>query len=400
VFVVGETGSMDFPSVSSSYSTIYNGGANDSFIVRLNHNLDLLEASTYIGGSQDEDIYALDFDNQDNVCIVLRTASPDYPILPGAFQSTLKGSEDGAVSKLNPDLTSLLASTYLGGSGSDYLSALAFDGSGDLVVAGWTNSVDFPTTAGAFDTTFNGVNDVIVSRFDSTLSTLSTSTFLGGSQGDALSRSQTSMVLGSTGDVFLSGSTFSPDYPVAGACFDTNYDGNEDAFLTRLDSALTRVRGSSYIGGSGTDRGRSIALGSGNIYVTGFTNSADFPTTEGAYSRVLTGANDAFVSRFTPDLTLGSDGGGGGGCFIATAVFQQSNGERYIRTFKNFRDQRLLGNPLGERLVGLYYRLSPPVADWIKDHPLAGKILALCSCCWRPYWSTLCSYYGSLLSSL
>ncbi|MEK7426244.1 MAG: SBBP repeat-containing protein, partial [Actinomycetota bacterium] len=142
------------------------------------------------------------------------------------------------MSKLNSNLTSLLASTFIGGSDSDSYGGLAIDSAGNVFVAGTTFSSDYPTTSsGAYDTTFNGGFDVFVSKLDSNLTSLLASTFIGGSsseQGYALG-------VDSTGNVFVAGDTQSSNYPITSGAYDTTLNSWFDVFVSKLDSNLTSL---------------------------------------------------------------------------------------------------------------------------------------------------------------
>src|SRR3989338_260746 len=197
----------------------------------------------------------------------------------------------------------LLASTYLGGSDDDYSRSLALDTSGNVYVTGETGSTDFPTTSGAYDTSYNDSGDVFVSKLDGRLSSLLASTYLGGSIHDYVY----SLALDTSGDVYVTGYTQSTNFPITDNAYDTSFNvqeyNNGDLFISKLNNDLTQLLASTYLGGSGDDWGRSLAIGtSGNVYVTGITDSSDFPTTSGAYDTSYNGGGDIFVSKLDSGL--------------------------------------------------------------------------------------------------
>ena len=214
------------------------------------------------------------------------TTSTDFPTTGGAYNTSYNGGvADVFVSKLNSGLTSLLASTYLGGSGQDNGFSLALDTSGNVYVTGYTVSTDFPTTSGAYDTSFNvsGYNDVFVSKLNSGLTSLLASTYLGGSSED----SGYSLALDTSGNVYVTGTTWSTDFPTTSGAYDTSHNGQYDVFVSKLNGGLTSLLASTFLGGFGTDVGRSLTIApSGNVYVMGVTKGA-FPTTSGAYDTSL-----------------------------------------------------------------------------------------------------------------
>ncbi|UCE61426.1 MAG: SBBP repeat-containing protein, partial [Phycisphaerales bacterium] len=215
------------------------------------------------------------------------------------------------ISKLSADLAVLSASTFLGAGGDDFSEAIRVNGDGDVYVTGWTMSAGFPTTPGAYRTSFNGgAYDAFVSRLDDTLTTLTASTFLGGTQWDF----GYSMALDEEGYVYVAGHTASSGFPTTPGAYDESYSGvggegvGDDSFVSKFDSDLASLVASTFLGDAGWENVTFMeADGVGNIYVGGATSSAEFPTTPGAYDCTYSGgatnAGDAFVSRFNTDLT-------------------------------------------------------------------------------------------------
>jgi hypothetical protein len=166
------TTSTDFPTTSGAYDTSHDGGyGGDVFVSKLNSGLTSLLASTYLGGSGGDQGNSLTLDTSGNVYVTGYTESTNFPTTSGAYDTSYDDYYDVFVSKLNSGLTSLLASTYLGGSDDDYGKSLTLDTSGNVYVTGYTKSSDFPTTSGAYDTSYNGgYYDVFVLKLDGNLS--------------------------------------------------------------------------------------------------------------------------------------------------------------------------------------------------------------------------------------
>jgi len=297
VFVTGYAGS-GYPTTPGAYDESHNGSP-DVFVSKLDNTLSTLLASTFIGGSAIDSAFSISLDGDGNV-YVTGYASSGYPTTSGAYDESFNGFTDVFVSKLDNTLSTLLASTFIGGSGRDeYGYSLALDGDGNVYLTGHTDSSDYPTTSGAYDESFNGFTDVFVSKLDSSLNSLLASTFIGGFSNDY----GRSITLDGSGNVFVTGYIWSSDYPATPGAYSESYNGNCDVFVSKLDSSLSTLLASTFIGGFSNDYGRSITLdGSGNVFVTGYTASSDYPTTPGAYDESHNGFTDVFVSKLDSSL--------------------------------------------------------------------------------------------------
>ena len=262
--------------------------------------------STLLGGSQDDIGSAIALDKRGHLYIAGHTKSVNFPTTPGAFDGTLNGAGDQSdifIVKLDPSGSGLVYATYLGGSLREDCEDIALDGSNNLCLTGTTWSTDFPVTAGAFDTDFNGgaeqAGDAFVTKLNFMGTGLIYSTYLGGSRDDRAN----CIALDGAEDIYLAGETRSTDFPVTDGAFSAEYGGgNGDAFVLKLDVSGSVLEYSTFLGGEHTDRGRDIAVdGSGQAYVTGYTYLDDFPTTPGAFDSTYGGTfGDAFVTKFDP----------------------------------------------------------------------------------------------------
>jgi hypothetical protein len=296
--------------------------------------IDPILQSTYLGGSNDDSAEAIAINpTTGEVYVAGATYSTDFPNTTSGARGSSGGSGDAFVSRLNPDLTRILQSTYLGGSYEDRAIALAINPkTGDVYVAGNTLSPDFPKATGWAQGNNNGGLDAFIVRLNSSLTQLLQSTYLGGSGWD---KALAIAVNPTTGDVYVAGNTLSTDFPkTAGGAQPTKSVGS-DAFVSRLNSNLTRILQSTYLGGSGWDEALAIAINptTGDVYVVGRTLSFIFPgTAGGAQARKSTGY-DGFVSRLNSNLTqiLQSTYLGGGDEDEALAIaIHPTAGEIYV----------------------------------------------------------------------
>jgi hypothetical protein len=301
IYVAGGTLSSNFPTTTGAYDTLFNN-RYDAFVLKLNSDLTKILASTYLGGASDDYGYPIIIDSDGNIYVAGTTRSSNFPATAGAYNTSLGGYVDTFVSKLNGDLTKLLASTYLGGAYYDYGNSLVIDTDKNIYVGGYTDSSDFPTTPSAYDTAYKNSYAIFLSKLNNDLTSLRASTYLGGTSDDR----GYSIAIDRWGNICVTGKTSSSDFPTTARVYNNTYNGfGGDAFVSKLNGALTRLLSSTYLGGSSGDEGTSLAVDfRGNVYVTGKTVSPDFPTTPNAYNTSFNGGrSDIFVSMFDWSLT-------------------------------------------------------------------------------------------------
>jgi protocatechuate 3,4-dioxygenase beta subunit len=296
VYVTGETSSSNFPTTMGAFDTTRSGV--DAFVSKLNPTGTGLVYSTFLGGSSTDQGFGIAVDGAGSAYVTGVTESSNFPTTVGAFDTTRNGI-DAFVTKLNATGTApLVYSTFLGGSSTDRGFGIAVDSAGSAYVTGETESNNFPTTTGAFDTTQNGV-DAFVTKLNATGTTpLLYSTYLGGSGADR----GRGIVVDGAASAYVTGVTESNNFPTTGGAFDTTQNG-VDAFVIKLNaSGSAPLLYSTYLGGSGTDRGFGIGVdASGSAYITGETDSNNFPTTVGTFDNTQNGV-DAFVTKLNPTL--------------------------------------------------------------------------------------------------
>ena len=308
-YVAGYTASANFPTTPGAFDRTYGGGTYDAFVTKLDPGGAALLYSTYLGGGQGVgqnagfDIASgIAVDHAGNAFVTGLTYSSDFPITPGAFDTTFAGG-DVFVTKLLASGSALAYSTYLGGSANDAGNGIALDSAGSAYVTGSTASSNFPTTPGAFDVTRGGgIFDAFVTKLEASGAALVYSTYLGGSQDE----SGEGIAIDGTGNVHVTGVTGSSDFPTTAGAVDVTFGGGYyDGFVTKLEASGAALVYSTYLGGSEREQPAGIAVDSaGNAYVTGYTASADFTTTPDAFDRTFGGITDAFVTKLDGSGTL------------------------------------------------------------------------------------------------
>ena len=311
-------------------------------------------------------------DSSGNAYITGYIYSSDFPTTSGCYDSSYGGgTRDAFFSKLTPSgggSSDLLYSTYLGGSGNEQGYGIAVDSSGNAYITGDTTS-GFPTTSGCYDSSFGGTFDAFFSKLTPSgggSNDLLYSTFLGGSSSD----SGSSIAVDSSGNAYITGDTESSSFPTTSGCHDSVKGGggrngggtDEDAFFTKLSPSgdgTGDLLYSSYLGDSGYDYGRGIAVdSSGNAYITGYTDSSSFPTTTDCYDSSLGGGYDAFFTKFLfPDMPDHDDGD-----WMNSGV-QQNDATTNAVDIKNSDSNKLMCQTDDDYIYFQFYTESSPVVS-------------------------------------
>ncbi|WP_457600085.1 SBBP repeat-containing protein, partial [Hydrogenivirga sp.] len=308
-YVTGDTQSSDFPTENPYQPN--KGNFEDVFITKINPDGSALVYSTFLGGESTETGADIVVDGSGNVYVTGDTSSDNFPITPGVYQATRK-SNDAFVTKLSSDGSSLVYSTYIGGGDVEHAYGISIDPSGNVYITGSTESADFPIIGG-FQLSKDLVNDAFVAQLNTDGSSLLYSTFIGGNDED-IGRD---IALDASGNVYVTGETLSTNFPTQNPIYASG-GGSYDAFVVKIDTTQSGGNSllfSTYLGGSDQDFGYGIAVDSiGSVYVTGETQSTDFPTKD-PYQPSMAGFNDAFIAKISEPmstLTVNKPGTGTG----------------------------------------------------------------------------------------
>jgi hypothetical protein len=353
--VVGSTFSTNFPTTAGAYQTLFGGGPYDAFVTEFSPNGESLGFSTYLGGTNDDESWGVKVDSSGNVYVSGHTDSMNFPTTSNAYHTSFFGTGyDCFLSKLNSTGSALIYSTYIAPvdpgptneHNGDFMTASS---SGRAAIVGPTNYASFPTTPGAFQTTYGGGDDAFLVVLDTTKSgsaSLDYSTYLGGSSNDVAQE----VTVDSVGNAYIVGTTHSLNFPVTTGAYQTSCKLNSekacsgDIFLTKISphgKGAADLLYSTYFGGTGADSGVAIAIDStDHAYITGDTQSSDLPTTPGAFQTACdlgTGGTceDSYIAKFslggkgTADLTY-STYFGGTGTTLSKAVGVDSLGNAYV----------------------------------------------------------------------
>lgn len=322
-YVTGTTSSLDFPTANALQPANHGGG--DVFVTKISPDGTGLVYSTYLGGSSVEIGRSIAVDST-GIYVTGVTLSFDFPTF-NPFQPTLHGAVNAFVTKINAAGNALVYSTYLGGSNYDDAWGIAVDAVGNAHVRGDTRSTDFPVKNAIQPHLRARVFNCFVSEFTADGSALVYSTYWGGSQGEG----GVGIAVDSVGNTYVGGYTFSPDFPTVNPIQST-LAGEQDTFVTKFSADGQTVIYSTYLGGTGDERGEDFtADSSGNTYIVGYTTSTDFPMVN-AIQPTNAGNIDAFAVKINAagNALVYSTYLGGSGEDEATGIATDSAGNAYV----------------------------------------------------------------------
>jgi len=300
VYVAGQTLAADYPTVLGAYQLLYSGGL-EAFVSKLSSDGSQLLASTFLAGAGDDRIVGIGLDPQGAVVVAGDTTSSDFPTSAGSFDTSFGGVSDVFAARLSADLAVLEWSSFLGGALRDAAGSAAVRADGALVIVGATRGASFPTTPGAFDTSYNGGSfsgDAFAAEFDPSGASLRWSTFLGGGGEESAEL----VTLDPSGSVSLAGYAYSPGFPTTPGAFDRSFDGADEPFVARLDASGQSLLFSTFLGGAAVDTLEALLTRSdGALVIGGATNDPNRPTTVGAFDVELRGPTEGYLAVLAPN---------------------------------------------------------------------------------------------------
>ncbi|MCK5561561.1 MAG: SBBP repeat-containing protein [Thermoplasmata archaeon] len=272
--------------------------------------IDPLIYSTYVGGNDVDMGEGIVIDSSYNAYVTGFAESSNFPNTTGANDTTHNDFYDVFVLKLDPTGSTLLFSTFVGGSWSEEGLDIEIDSSNNIYVTGWSGSLNFPCTAGAINNSYQGTgSDAIFLKLDPMGSSLLYSTYIGGSSGDR----GYGIELDDNNDVYITGETWSSDFPTTPFGYEDVHKGMRDIFVMKLDPAgngINDILNSTLIGGTKNDWGQNLVINSTNVvYVVGYTSCFNFPTTANSYQPNYGDSVDGIdIVMFRLNLTINGTG--------------------------------------------------------------------------------------------
>ena len=300
VFLVGTTFSDDFPVHGGGDRNL--NGSTDAFVARFRNRGGALDYCTFLGGSDDESGLGIDLGLDGEVCVAGLTRSNNFPTRSAAFPDFRGGFDDAFIARLNAAGDNLIFATYFGGGDGDIATGVTVGPEQDVFITGRTASQNLPGTNGGAQEELAGIQDAFVARLDHDGQRFEYVTYLGGGDVENVAASGGHIAVDRDGNAYVTGTTFSADFPTTRDAFQREGGDDNDVFITRVNPEGRRFDYSTYLGGSLNDFGTGIVVDrDGSAIVTGATSSLDFPTTGGAVQRQFGGGDfDAFLTRLAP----------------------------------------------------------------------------------------------------
>jgi hypothetical protein len=383
IIACGSTSSSNFPTFNA-YDNSYNGGPTDGFLLKLNSTGSNLLFSTFLGGSSDEEAYAVYPDTTGRILVVGYTSSANFPVQAG-YDMSHNGLTDGFVSCLTANGMTLAYSTFIGGSSNDYVYAVRTNTLGQVIVAGSTTSGNFPVTSGAYDNSYGGATDAFVSALNFQGNNLDFSSYLGDTGTEEIYGIDVNL---NNNIIYATGYTNSSNFPTTAGVISTTKNTGYDAFISALAPNASTLNASTFYGGNSDDYAYCIDVnGNGDVFVSGYVASNNLALSANAYDPSYNGGSyDAFVLKTNSGLTSVQYGTyiGGNGIDGGQAIVSDNLGYAWLTGFASSTfpvtlgayDISFNGSTYDAFLLKICTGLSP-YANAVPPTVCEGKTLAL-----------------------
>ncbi|MCU0435767.1 MAG: gliding motility-associated C-terminal domain-containing protein [Bacteroidia bacterium] len=334
----------------------------------------VIVASTYSGSTMTTYGHSATYDLQGHIYSGGRCFGQGYPATPGAYDLTYAGGVDIAISKYNPTGSALLWATYVGGSTAEYVHSMFVHTNEELYIFGSVQSTDYPTTAGCYDASHNGGDDILVTHLNISGSALVGSTYVGGSGSDGLDlmafgyQQRGEIVVDAAGNACVASSSSSANFPTTPSAFDQTQNGQQDAVVISLNPTMTTLNWSTFVGGTSNESGLGIrVVASGDVFICGSTTSSNLPTTAGTYQAAAQGATDGYSVHLSPNATA---------ITAATYIGTNFNDQAYFLDVDADGDVYIYGSSEGTMPISAGVYSNPGSAMYItKFDPLYAALI-------------------------
>ncbi len=300
IIIAGVTYSDDFPTTSGAFDEDFLSNDCDYFFAKVNPTGTALEFATYVGSTQGDYFLGFDVDSNGDIYFVGNTWSSNFPITSNAYDSTFTGSVEAVLGKLDSTGSTLLYSTFIGGSSIETIRDIYVESVNNTYLVGTTTSSNFPTTSGAYQETYGSNGEGFIMNFNISTSTVGFSSYFGGNSVDVL---YGKIALNSKGNIVIAGTSESTDLPVSSNALQTSAGGDRDLFVAVFDSTASTLLNCTYLGGNGDENLYGLELtNQDEVILTGATLSTNLLVSSKCMSGTLKGTQDGYVYIINSEL--------------------------------------------------------------------------------------------------
>jgi hypothetical protein len=300
IIIAGVTYSNDFPTTSGAFDEDFLSNQCDYFFAKVNPTGTALEFATYVGGTQGDYFLGFDVDSNNDIYFVGNTWSSNFPITSNAYDSTFSGSVEAVLGKLDSTGSTLLYSTFIGGSSIETIKDIYVESVNNTYLVGTTTSSNFPTTSGAYQETYGSNGEGFIMNFNISALTVGFSSYFGGNGVDV---GHGKITLNTKGNIVIAGTSESTNLPVSSNALQTLAGGGRDLFVAVFDSTASTLLNCTYLGGNGDEYLYGLELtNQDEVILTGATFSTNLLVSPNCMSDTLKGTQDGYVYIINSEL--------------------------------------------------------------------------------------------------